>query len=91
VGFERSVIRGLLSFSVAAAIALPGLSWAQATDSTSPPPKAKKQEKDATAVGEVVVTGSHLVHTQHNVAAPVQIIRTEDAKLEGVFDAVGTL
>jgi iron complex outermembrane receptor protein len=55
---------------------------ASSTTTPAKPPAAQS----ASAVGELIVTGSHIRRTNYNTAAPVQIITNEDTRLEGVFD-----
>ena len=62
----------------------------------SPPPAASTetktdQAKGGTAVDELVVTGSRIRRTDFTTASPVQIITTDDAKLEGHINAVDVL
>lgn len=75
-----------------AAAGTPGLVLAQ-TSSTpqTPAPPSPASDKNSTTVGELVVTGSHLKHTQYNTPAPVQIITTDDSKLEGLIDPTAIL
>ena len=53
-----------------------------ASKAPSPPPKS-----ESTNVGELVVTGSRIRHTTFNSPAPITVVRTEDAKSEGIFNA----
>ncbi|MDR3510214.1 MAG: TonB-dependent receptor [Caulobacteraceae bacterium] len=75
---------------LAAAASAPDIVCAQTESTGAAPPapaSAPKKDREQTTVDELVVTGSHLKHTQYNSPAPVQIITTQDSKLEGQFGA----
>ncbi|RYF92934.1 MAG: TonB-dependent receptor [Caulobacteraceae bacterium] len=64
-----------------AMVAAPAVSWAQ--DTTTPPPAAEEEEG---TVEELVVTGSRIKRTEFTSAAPVQVITSDSATLEGLID-----
>ena len=60
----------------------------------TPPPPAKAPPKDkdtGSTVGELVVTGSRIRRNDYNTPAPVEVLTTEDAKLQGLVDPTAIL
>ncbi|MFI4933429.1 MAG: TonB-dependent receptor domain-containing protein [Caulobacterales bacterium] len=99
--FKARLVRGaaLGVLLIAAGLCAPALalaadpSAAQSAGTTPPPPaaapaaiKTPVSDTETAQAGELVVTGSHLKHTTFTSQAPVQIITTEESKLEGVID-----
>jgi iron complex outermembrane recepter protein len=87
---KKNLLLSVAVLSLAGVISVPGAAWAQADSppakpSAKPAAPAKSEQKDTT-VEEVVVTGSRIRRTNYNTPAPVQVITTDDAKLQGLFD-----
>ncbi|MBS0295766.1 MAG: TonB-dependent receptor [Proteobacteria bacterium] len=76
---------------VAAAVGLPTAAMAQDTPPPQQPPAAATPDKPASEVQEVVITGSRIHRNEFNSPDPIQVIRSEDAKLRGVADTTQLL
>jgi len=80
-------IAGVAGLALMSAFAGAGVAQAQ-TDTSAPPanPAPKKPASDATAVGELVVTGTRIKHTNYNSPDPITQITSEQAQLTGAID-----
>src|ERR1700750_591122 len=82
-----------IALSLVSAISVSSAALAQSSDTTTDTSTAASAKKPppSTEVDELVVTGSRIRRTNFNTPAPVQIITTEDSRLEGLIDPASVL
>ena len=91
-GLLATTIMGGLSGIVLAGA--PMAAMAQGADAAAATPPASKEPAPSpssatsgTSVGELVVTGSRIRHTTFNSPSPITVVRTDEAKSEGILNA----
>ena len=88
-------VAGFAIMALAGALGAAGAAQAQSTtpSATTPPPQppASKPKSDATAVGELVITGSRIKQTKYTSPDPITQITAAQATLTGAVDTTQIL
>ncbi len=81
----------LLASTVIAGVTLMLPALAAAQDQQQPPPPQPATQGTPNEVSEVVVTGSRIHRSEYNSAAPIQVITSDTASLEGLANTAEIL